>query len=140
MRTTQPPIAAIAFGVLFSIPPASADPEAIARQSGDHWANCNAEGWLSMRSEDSFIFGPNWKAEGKLEVTQFINWAMSELCADGKNTTVINGYATSGNLVQIVWTDDIRGVTGTDTLLIENGEIAGQTVGEFPIVAGTVAQ
>ena len=37
-------------------------------------------------------------------------------------------------------TDDIRGVTGTDTLLIENGEIAGQTVGEFPIVAGMVAQ
>ena len=70
MRTTKPTIAAIAFGVLFSISPASADPEAIARQSGDHWANCNAEGWLSMRSEDSFIFGPNWKAEGKLALLQ----------------------------------------------------------------------
>ena len=140
MRTIKTTIAAITFGALFGSSSASADPESIARQVGDYWANCDAEGWLSMRSDDSFIFGPNWKAEGKLEVTQFINWAMPELCADGKNTTVINGYATSGNLVQVVWTDDIRGVTGTDTLLIENGEIAGQTVGGFPIVAGTVAQ
>ena len=140
MRTIKTTIAAIAFGALFSSSSASADPESIARQSGDHWANCDAEGWLSMRSEDSFIFGPNWKAEGKLGVTQFINWAISELCVDGKNTTEVTGYATSGNLVLLSWTDEVRGLTGTDTMLIEDGKVVGQTAAAFPLVAGSVAQ
>ena len=58
----------------------------------------------------------------------------------GKNTTEVTGYATSGNLVLLIWTDEVRGLTGTDTMLIEDGKVVGQTAAAFPIVAGSVAQ
>ena len=133
-------IAAIAFGVLLSNSPASADPETVARQLGEHLANCDAEGWLSMRSENSVMFGRSFRYKGRQQLSLFIDHVMSNSCVDGVNTTVITGYKASDKLVQIFWTNEVGGITGVDTVLIEDGKVEGQSTAMFPLVANTVSQ
>ena len=108
-------------------------PEAVARQAIDYFTNCNSDGWLSTRSDDSFMFGIGWKAEGKQEVSQIIQWVVSEFCKNGDNSTVITDIEAVGNLVMFKWIDEVRGLNGVDTLLIENGKIVGQSIADFPL-------
>ena len=105
--------------------------EAVLQETLDAFMNCDVDGFLKYRNDQSIVFGSGWKVQGKEEVKGLIQYIYNEVCEGSENIVSINQVITHGELSLLIWSKAPTNTVGLDTLQIRDGVIINQNIHEF---------